>query len=66
VPAGLDPDAARLVAAARASGVPQMHEVGYTRAREVMESMARPTGPELHDVTDLEFDGPHGPTGRNQ
>jgi len=61
VPPGLDPDASELVAAARAVGAPPLYELGYARARELMETMSRPPGPLMHDVTELEFDGPHGP-----
>ena len=52
---GLDPDASELVAAARAAGAPPLHELGHARARELMETMSRPPGPPMHDVTELEF-----------
>lgn len=55
-----DPDVAAIVDRVRAAGAPAMHAIGVDAARENLESIVRPAGPQMRTVRDTSFDGPHG------
>jgi acetyl esterase len=55
-----DPDVAALLEAAKAAGVRPLSEVGVEGARARMESAPPAPAPEMAEVTDREFEGPHG------
>lgn len=56
----LDPDAQALVDAAKAAGAKPYGEIGIEAVRARMESIPRPPAPEMAEVADLAFEGPHG------
>lgn len=60
IPAGLDSDAAAQLEATRGMDVPSLHEMGAERARQFMENMPRTSGPRMHSVVTMGFEGPHG------
>lgn len=55
-----DPDVQAMIDVMRDNEVPPMHRMGVEAARSMMESIARPPGPEMRSVTSVEIDGPHG------
>ncbi|OZC87863.1 lipase [Rhodococcus sp. 05-340-1] len=44
----------------RNHNVPPMHRMGVEAARSMMESIARPPGPDMRSVTAVDINGPHG------
>ncbi|MGQ4267469.1 alpha/beta hydrolase [Nocardiopsis changdeensis] len=58
--AALDPDVRALVRAAEANGARPFSELGVAAARRMVESSPAPPAPEMHEVRDTGFDGPHG------
>ncbi|WP_141576569.1 alpha/beta hydrolase [Actinomadura sp. WMMA1423] len=56
----LDPDAQALVEAAKAAGAKTFREIGIEGVRSRMESLPPARTPEMAEVADLVFDGPHG------
>ncbi len=56
----LDPDAAAIAAKMAAASLPPISERGIEAVRLMMETMARPAGPDMDSVEDLELPGPHG------
>jgi acetyl esterase len=57
----LDPDVAAMVRAIRASGRGPLHTLGVAGARALSAAGRQPPAPEMGEVTDTSFDGPHGP-----
>lgn len=55
-----DPDVAIMVRRMRDNRVGPLHTVGVEGARDALESIVRPPGPEMRSVHDTEIDGPHG------
>ena len=56
-----DPDVEEIVRRAAAAGAGPLHLRGVEGAREALESIVRPPGPEMATMTDDVIDGPHGP-----
>lgn len=56
-----DPDVEEIVRRAAAAGAGPLHLRGVEGAREALESIVRPPGPEMTAVTDDVVNGPHGP-----
>ncbi|TDC71569.1 alpha/beta hydrolase [Actinomadura sp. GC306] len=56
----LDPDAQALVDAATAAGVKTFRETGIEGIRSRLESLPPAPAPEMAEVEDLAFEGPHG------
>ena len=57
----LDPDVAAMVRALRAAGRGPLHTLGVAGARALGAAGRQPPAPEMAEVTDTAFDGPHGP-----
>ncbi|MEU1525448.1 alpha/beta hydrolase [Nocardia rhamnosiphila] len=55
-----DPDVAALAARARENRSGPMRAVGVDGARQALEAIERPPGPQMREVRDTMVDGPHG------
>ncbi|ANY22249.1 alpha/beta hydrolase [Gordonia terrae] len=56
-----DPDVEVLIARMEAAGVRPLREQGVARARQVLESIPRPPGPDMSAVTDAAAESSEGP-----
>ena len=56
-----DPDVEEIVRRSAAAGARPLHLIGVEGAREMLESIVRPPGPEMATVSEDVVDGPHGP-----
>ena len=56
-----DPDVAVIVDRMIAAGSPASWQRGVEKTREMLESIVRPSGPDMASVEDATADGPHGP-----
>jgi acetyl esterase len=57
----LDADVAAMVRTMRAAGRGPLHTLGVAGARALAASGRQPPAPEMAEVADTSFDGPHGP-----
>ncbi|WP_106400565.1 alpha/beta hydrolase [Actinocorallia populi] len=55
-----DPDVAASLEAMKAAGIRPYRELGVEGSRNLMESAPQPPAPEMAEVRDLAFPGPHG------
>ncbi|MFV9432009.1 alpha/beta hydrolase [Rhodococcus aetherivorans] len=58
--AAYDPDVSKLVEAMRSRGAGPLRDLGVEAARQSLESIVRPPGPDMRSVRTLTFPGPHG------